>query len=52
MPAQPEMDELINNPAKTLDLADIAMQSTAEIVDDSVTELANRPTTEPLEEQL
>jgi hypothetical protein len=52
MPAQLEMDESTNNPTKTLDLADTAIQSTTEIVDDSVTELANRPTTEPLEEQL
>ncbi|KAF4200230.1 hypothetical protein CNMCM8927_003677 [Aspergillus lentulus] len=52
MPAQPEMDEPTDNPAKTLDPADTAMQSTAEIVDDSVTESANGPTTEPLDEQL
>jgi hypothetical protein len=52
MPAQPEMDESTDNPAETLDPADTAMQSTAEIVDDSVTESANGPTTEPLEEQL
>lgn len=52
MPPQLEMDESTDNPAETLELADIAMQSAAEIVDDSVTESANGPTTEPLDEQL
>jgi hypothetical protein len=46
------MDELTNNPTKTLDLANTAMQSTTKIVNDSVTKLANRPTTKPLDEQL
>ncbi|KAH2751465.1 hypothetical protein KXV66_004218 [Aspergillus fumigatus] len=47
-----EMDESTDNPAETLEPADTAMQSAAEIVDDSVTESANGPTTEPLDEQL
>jgi hypothetical protein len=46
------MDESTDNPAETPEPADTAMQSAAEIVDKSVTESANGPTTEPLDEQL
>jgi hypothetical protein len=51
-PVQLEMDESTDNPAETPEPADTAMQFATEIVDDSVTELANGPTTEPLDERL
>lgn len=51
-PVQPGMDESTDNPAETPEPAGTAMVSAAEIVDDSVTESANGPTTEALDEQL
>jgi hypothetical protein len=51
-PVQPGMDESTDNPAETPEPAGTAMESAAEIVDDSVTESANGPTTEALDEQL